>query len=458
MKVHFLSDSPRSNSGFSVVTKNLAVGLKKLGHEVSISGFQNTFIDWYNGIKVLPMATGTDEILQLQKNIMSAEVDILIYVNDAYTDARKFLGVFPKTVTYCPIEGLGIPKHMVDNLNRVVNNGGRVVAQCSYGFEEMKKVGILVDRYIYHGYNPDVFCPINRNNIGLKSKYCYFSTEVGRNNLCQEVLGEYCCYTCKLPALKESSEVGCKYYKEETVIMSSYDNTRKEWIQIEGVPISKIGDKIRGDNSKKFVFLFVGANHMLRKKIERLLDAYSLVVRESKQIADRVMLHLHCDPLSPTGIDLLEVCNRLGEKVQNGVTFSYGNWSEQALNILYNIADCHVSATASEGFGLGHLESIACGTPQIAPDNTSMTELIGNDINGGKNRGLLAKISDWYMIQDLSQRALVDINDLAIKMKLMYSDKNMREKCSANSINFAVSYTWDKICLEWNELLRSMKV
>lgn len=33
MKIHFLSDSPKVNTGFSIVTKNLILGLTKLGHE-----------------------------------------------------------------------------------------------------------------------------------------------------------------------------------------------------------------------------------------------------------------------------------------------------------------------------------------------------------------------------------------------------------------------------------------
>ncbi len=452
MKIHFLSDSPKSNSGFANVTKNLALGLRKLGYNVSLSGFQTIYPEFYNGIPVLPMATNIDEISQVQNNIMKVNPDIVIYISDAYTDARKFLNVFPRTLTYCPVEGSGIPNHMVANLNKVAEHG-KVIAQCSYGYNEMKKAGINVTKWIYHGFDDKVFYPIDDKEIESESKYCYYRTEQGQMSTDLKLIYDRGCHNCKF---NSNEQISCPFYKEETVTISKYmhgkDGEKGNWAQIEGIPISNLRYQIKG---KKFMYLFVGANHMIRKKIERLLVAYSILIGESKQLSDRIILHLHTNPVALTGIDLLEVANRLG--IQNSISFSYGSWSENGLNILYNIADCHVSATSSEGFSLPHLESMAVGLPQISPDCTSMTELIGNDKDSTKNRGLLAKISEQYMIQDLSYRSLVDERDLALKMKEMYTNKNLRDKCGDNALKFAQTYIWDKICDEWNQLLNDMK-
>lgn len=454
MKIHFLSDSPRSNSGFANVTKNLALGLKKLDYDISISGFQTAYPEFYNGIEVLPMISSLDETSQFQRNIMKINPDIVIYVNDAYTDARKFLNIFPCTFSYTPVEGRCIPSHMVTNLNNVSKNG-KVISQCKYGYEEMIRNGINVHSYIYHGYNPNVFYHIEDRNIDIESKYCYYSTEQGQTNIDSKLLYDHSCQNCKFDI---NEQINCLFYKEETITLSKYDNNTKQWMQIEGVPISKLRENI--NPSKKFMFLSIATNHMIRKKIERLLTAYSILIGESKQLSDRIHLHLHSNPISPTGIDLLEIANRLN--IQNNISFSYGNWSENALNILYNISDVGISASSSEGFGLDTLQSMTVGNPYIAPNNTSFTELIGEIIADSTcenktigPRGLLARIQADYMLQDLTYRSLVDEVDLASKMKEIYNNKNIREKYSNNAIKFSSQYTWEKVVLKWSQLLKN---
>jgi len=184
---------------------------------------------------------------------------------------------------------------------------------------------------------------------------------------------------------------------------------------------------------------------------------------DSKQIKDRLHLHLHCLPQSNTGLDLLELCNRL--RIQENVSFSYGSWrssgwSENALSILYNLSDVGVSATSSEGFGLPIIESMTCGIPQIAPNCTSLTELIGDKILENSTqigqRGLLAKINDSDMIIDMTSRQIVDIADLSVKMKEMYSNKELREICSKNCLKFVQPHTWSNIAKKWDKLLKEM--
>ena len=177
---------------------------------------------------------------------------------------------------------------------------------------------------------------------------------------------------------------------------------------------------------------------------------------------DRLHLHLHTQPQSNTGIDLLALSNKLG--IQENVSFSYGGWrssgwSEEALCRLYNLSNVGVIASSSEGFGLPILESMVCGKPVIATDCTSMTELIGTDqpIKTTNQRGLLAKIGDSDLISADITRQLVDISDLSSKMKDIYTNKELRKKCSENCLEFAKPYTWNQIALKWDKLIREMK-
>lgn len=446
MKIHFLSNSLKTNSGFAIVTKNLAQELKKLGHDVTMSGLQTAIVPEFTyGIECLPMATHLNEMDQFKQNIMQIDPDVVIYVGEMYTDLRHLTKIFPKIIVYCPIEGQGIPNYVVAELNNIVTNGGRVIAQCSYGFNEMIHNDVQVMGYIYHGYDDKIFKPLKKSE--LTNRYCYYSTEIGKESVSQKKLCKSNCYNCNISI---NEQMFCPNFKDEEISFCKYKDNK--WTEIVDLPIYKLNEEF----NNKFVYLFVGQNHLLRKKINRLLTSFSLLI-STKQLKDRIHLHLHCQPQSSTGIDLLELCNRL--KIQENVSFSYGTyrssgWSENALSVLYNSADVFVSSTSSEGFGLTHLESMACGIPNIAPDCTSLTELIGNEDD---IRGLLAKISDFDMIVDMTTRQLVDISDLSIKMKEMYNNKELRERCSENCLDFVESYTWELITKKWNKVITEMK-
>lgn len=444
MKIHFFSNSLKTNSGFSIVTKNLAQELKKLGHEVTMTGIQTATTPEYTyNIECLPLATHTNEVEQFRNNLMQVDPDVVIYVNEMYTDLRHLTKIFPRTIIYTPTEGVGLPDYVVKDLNLIATNGGRVIAQCAYGFNQMIENDVQALGYIYHGYNEKIFKPLEKSE--LTNRYCFYSTEMGKESINPRKLGD--CYNCSVIV---SEQMFCPKFKDELINICTFKN--EKWTETCELPIYRLQEQF----NNKFVYLFVGQNHLLRKKINRLLMSSSMLL-ESKQMKDRIHLHLHCQPQSPTGLDLLELCNRL--KIQDNVSFSYGTWrssgwSEQALSILYNLADVHVSTTSSEGFGLTHLESMACGIPNIAPDNTSITELIGKDDN---KRGLLAKISDSDMIIDMTSRQLVDISDLSLKMKEIYINKELREKCSKNCLEFVKPHTWSQIALKWDKIIREIK-
>jgi glycosyltransferase involved in cell wall biosynthesis len=447
MKIHFLSNSLKTNSGFAIVTKNLAQELKKLGHTITMSGLQTaTTPEFTYGIECLPMATHTDEMTQFRNNLIQINPDVVIYVGEMYTDLRHLTKIFPRTIVYPPIEGIGIPNYMVRDLNQIATNGGRVVAQCVYGFNEMIKADIQATGYIYHGYNEKIFKPLEKSE--LTNRYCFYTTEMGKELIDPKILCKHNCYNCSLLV---TDQLFCSNFKDELVTFCKYMNNK--WTEINDLPMYKLKEQF----SNKFIFLFVGQNHLLRKKINRLLIAFSILL-DSKQMKDRIQLHLHTNPQSSTGLDLLELCNRLN--IQDNVSFSYGTWrssgwSENALSILYNLADVHVSATSSEGYGLCHLESMACGIPNISPDCTSLTELIGT--NKDDQRGILAKINDSDMIIDMTSRQLVDISDLSTKMKEIYINKELRETCSKNCLKFVQPHTWENITKKWNKLIRGMK-
>lgn len=452
MKIHILSNSLRMNSGFSVVAKNIARGLKKLGHQVTFTGMQTAYLPEYGDeIEILPIQVGhIDDMTQYIITLDRIKPDVVLNIFQADYEFNDFPKVFKKCLWYVPVEGKNISHKMVSALLDVKMNGGRIVAQTDYGKNEIQLAlaGLYIDR-VYHGYDDNIFRPID---LGKKEEvaYCYYNTEFGRSSSNPIMLHKNGCYDC---LFGKDELVKCTNYKEEKVAILRFINGK--WTE-ESIDITCLSDVTKG----KIVYLAVGQNLGVRKRIERLLKAYSIFVGQSKQLRDRTMLHLHTMPMSINGINLIKIVQDLG--IQNNIIFSYGNnrssgWSDEAMNILYNSVDINVSASSGEGFGLPTLESMACGIPNIGPNCSSFTELIGDDVNENNNRGWLVNVESWQMIQDGSIRALVSESDLALKMKMAYVEKEKMKVFSKNCIDWTKNYTWEKICKEWNKLLVGMK-
>ena len=450
MKLHIISASPRLNSGFSVVAINIAKGLQKLGYEISYSGLQTSNTsEWNQGIEILPTQVGfLDDISQCMITIGKIKPDAVLAIIQMDMDFNGFAKLFPKTILYVPVEGKGMSDAMTSDLLSVKMNGGLVVAQCQYGKNEIEStLASLTIPYIYHGFDDKVFRPIDvskKENMA----YCYHKTSVGKVNTDPAKLYEMECFDCRYIMCSK-----CSYYEEENISILRFVDGKwaEENVGITALPLV---------TKEKTVFGFVGQNLGVRKRIERLLKAYSLFIKDSKQYKDRTMIHLHCMPMSIGGINLIKVVQDLG--IQNNTVFSYGSyrssgWSNEAMNILYNTFDVNASASSGEGFGLGTVESMACGIPNIGPDCSAFSELIGNDSSESKNRGWLVNIESSQMIQDGTMRVLVSESDLALKMKILYTDNKLRERLGNNAIEWSKNYTWDKICLQWNDLLKKIK-
>lgn len=438
MKIHFVSNSLFLNTGFGKVCRYLALGLKRLGHEISMTGLQTSQrMDHDYGIPCYPIDSGghIDEDTQLFLNIQNVKPDVLIYVGQLDVDLNHLVKIFDKQIIYCPVEGFNISDMMANDLKDVIKRGGKVVAQCRYGYDEMKKAGVNVNRYIYHGFDDKIFYPININNIDQEAMY-----------------------------------INCEKDEVELISILRFDKDNNRWVQRD-IEIINLKNEIYG-NTNRFIYQFSGQNFGLRKQIPRLLKAYSILINESKQMRDRSLLALHTLPASIRGVNLIKNIHQLG--IQDNIIFTYGSfgsagWSERGMNIWYNLADVNVSASSSEGFGLPILESMACGIPNIGPNCSSFTELIGNDKDESNdknenndeqpavNRGWLANIAAYHQIQDASERALVDERDLAMKMKMAYVEKDKMKIFAKNGIEFSKSYTWDKIVSEWNSLLKDFK-
>ena len=125
---------------------------------------------------------------------------------------------------------------------------------------------------------------------------------------------------------------------------------------------------------------------------------------------DKAALVMHTDAQDPHGQDLPHIIEEL--KATDGqVLLSTNKVSPEELAIMYNAADYTINISDAEGFGLGTLESLSCGTPIIV----SMTGGMQEQVTNGK---------DWFGwgIQPVSKSVIG-----SLQVPYIYEDRISQE-------------------------------
>ena len=407
MRVHIFSNSPAyptTNSGYANIVKNLSFELSKMGYDIAITGMQTSYeLGNLGKIPIYPLLPDFHavdnlniQLHQLGLNMKHHGSEILLCIFQGDSHYNAFTKVVPeRTVWYCPLEGKIVYKnHQVWNDARKVK---RVVAMTHSAAEQFKNQGIPCD-VVYPGYNPKHF----RKEYNM-------------------------------------------HLDEEVII---YFPSNNEELILPAHALSKLKEKM----GVKCMFGFNAQNFGIKKRFERLIEAFSIFAKDKKD----VHLHLHTLPVHIKGLNLLEISDYYG--IKDKITFSYGNfrssgWSEHALNNLYNIFDIYVSASSGEGFGLPILETAAIGIPQIHSDFIPFQEFLGNDDD--EKRGLLAKCTMQLTVAG-EERALVDVQSLAEKMEIMYAQDEFRDKLGVNAEKWASQYTWQATAKNFDMIFRGV--
>jgi glycosyltransferase involved in cell wall biosynthesis len=97
--------------------------------------------------------------------------------------------------------------------------------------------------------------------------------------------------------------------------------------------------------------------------------------------------------------------------------------ADEHLPAIYNLADLFVFPSLYEGFGLPPLEALACGTPVITSDASSLPEVVGE-------AGLMVEATD--------------VEALAEAMKQVLGDAALREGMIVKGMKQAKKFTWEK--------------
>ena len=141
--------------------------------------------------------------------------------------------------------------------------------------------------------------------------------------------------------------------------------------------------------------MYVG-NLKPHKNLERLLEAYSKINS----------LQETCLLLVGKAFDNYNVLEEKEKnlKIQKNVIHT-GIVTQNELIDLYNLADLFVFPSLYEGFGLPVLEALACGTPVVCSNSSSLPEVGGNNVtyfNPLDENDLKEKINSSLLNQNIS--------------------------------------------------------
>jgi glycosyltransferase involved in cell wall biosynthesis len=106
---------------------------------------------------------------------------------------------------------------------------------------------------------------------------------------------------------------------------------------------------------------------------------------------------------------------------------------DEVLPLLYGAAELFAYPSLYEGFGLPVAEAMACGTPVVVSDSTSLPEVVGGD-------GVLLP--------------LMDVDAWSETLDRLLNDKSARDSLSEQGLKRARLFTWDRTARQTVETYR----
>jgi glycosyltransferase involved in cell wall biosynthesis len=177
----------------------------------------------------------------------------------------------------------------------------------------------------------------------------------------------------------------------------------------------------------KSEFLLSVGNLQPRKNLCRLIKAFSLIRGDIDQmqlvIVGGAKWHVS---------EIYDLVSRLGLE-KNVVFTSYV--SDKDLVALYNLARVFVYPSLYEGFGLPILEAMACGTPVICSNTSSMPEVAGD----------AAVLIDPHNVEQIAETLLFVLLDPKLK-------QDLRER----GLERATGFSWRRTAQQTLEVCRQV--
>lgn len=165
-----------------------------------------------------------------------------------------------------------------------------------------------------------------------------------------------------------------------------------------------------------FKFIFHLGGTTLNKNTIGAIQAYDLLVHK-KEYEDVYLVIVGICPTRESEIIRFVKAHELTERIR-----FLNNISDEELRCLYSNAELFLFPSFYEGFGLPPLEAMACGTPVVVSNSTSLPEVVGE-------AGITVSPNKPYEIGEAMARVL---GDEELRMKLIRAGRQRAE-----------SYRWE---------------
>jgi len=163
-----------------------------------------------------------------------------------------------------------------------------------------------------------------------------------------------------------------------------------------------------------------------RKNLHGLLEAYNLLDTKIQDEYHLVLVGFK----GWNNSEIMDLINVNSDKIHY-----LGFISDQELAYIYNLASLFVFPSFYEGFGLPPLEAMACGTPVVSSELTSMPEVCLDAV----------VYCDPYNKIDIKE-----------KIELVLSDDSLQKNMISKGINRAKAFSWEKSAQEHMEVFQSI--
>lgn len=208
----------------------------------------------------------------------------------------------------------------------------------------------------------------------------------------------------------------------------------------------------RGVENDVFIVGVVGRNQP-RKRLDLTIEYFAEWVH-SRNVED-ALLWLHVAPTGEQAFGLQQLGQYYGisnQLVVPQIEMIHGI-TEESMSRVYNVFDVLFSTTQGEGFGLPMFESMACGTPVIAPAWSALDELLEDAAIKVPCTSTAATINAINVIGGIPDRqaSLIALDD-------MYADKGTRQMYSERGLKLVAQnrYRWGNIGKAFNEVLQEV--
>jgi glycosyltransferase involved in cell wall biosynthesis len=170
----------------------------------------------------------------------------------------------------------------------------------------------------------------------------------------------------------------------------------------------------RYDLAERFI-LYVGTIEP-RKNLPKLIEGFASR-RKSGQLPHQLVC---AGPYGWLSRDIEDLIDRL--QIEDAVRFT-GYVPFDDLATLYSLAEMFVFPSLYEGFGLPVIEAMACGTPVVTSNGTSLPEVV----------------ADSAVLVDPE-----DVDSIAAGIQQMLSNPGLRERLRRSGLERAKCFTWER--------------